>query len=106
MSLELKDVIAFIEPLIRIGVQVTINYCHQTDEIWIDLNTGAKSHCHLYFEGHTIIAYRRYDRVDLVESLDHLVKMVHECAHRRSFFDTYWLKVFEEFGLDDPRGVL
>lgn len=71
--------------------------------VTVDLNTQAKSHCILRVINGEILAYRRYDRVDKVTSLDDLMEIIRGCAHGKSYFSGDWLKVFRDLELEDPR---
>lgn len=76
------------------------------DDVYtIDLNTRAKSQCIIKIEDGKFVAYRRYGKQDEFTNFDELIEIVHECAHGRSYFDSGWLAVFQEFQMENPCGV-
>ena len=89
-----------IEEPLKFGCLVEMT---MVDNIYnFNLSTGAKSSCILKLEHDKIVAYRRYDRVDVVEDYNSLLWLVHDCAHGRDFFSSDWLAVFEANGIDNP----
>lgn len=72
----------------------------------IDLNTDAKSECCLKIQHKKVYAHRRYSRIDVVHSFEHLLDLVHDCAHNRGYFHAGWLRVFEAHDMCDPRITL
>ena len=61
---------------------------------------------HLSVHEAGLLAYRRYNRVDPVHSFEDVLELVHGCAHGRSFFNSYWLKVLSKFEMSNPTGSL
>jgi hypothetical protein len=98
------DILELLKPALELGC--SFEWSHDNGVIVIDLNTGAKSGCKLKIDGDAVMAYRRYDRIDAVTSFDDVLRLVHECAHGRSYFDEGWLRVFDFYAMDDPRGPL
>ncbi len=60
---------------------------------FVDLNTMGKSYCHLRLEDGVVVAYRRYDQKDVVETYEELLDLVYDCVHGRSFFNKVWLDI-------------
>lgn len=104
----MKRLIEFMEmitPALDAGVRVSV-YKDSEGRITIDLDTRGKSFCIVKIEDDEFVAYRRYDRVDTVRDFSHLVTLVHDCCHRRGFFNDAWIPVFRDEFLEDPRGNL
>lgn len=68
---------------------------------YIDLNTGMKSHCHLYYEDGIYIAKMRYDDEKVIETFFDLYMAVKECEHGREFMSSSIEKLYNHgFGVD------
>lgn len=89
------DILEIIKRVIKGGVEVTLSW--SDDSLWVNLNTQAKSHCHLECkENGDIIAHRRYGRVDKVQDFTHLCQMVADCRHGRTYFSSDWMNLLKE----------
>ena len=97
------DFFKTIEQLTDLGINMNL-YLSSDHIFCADLNTQGKSPCVLQREGDKIIAYRRYNRVDEVKDLEHIIELVHGCAHGRSYFSPEWLKIFKDRGYTNPLG--
>jgi len=106
MKMENKlDILEIIKRVIKGGVDITLSW--RDNCMWVDLNTGAKSHCHLECkENGDIIAHRRYDRIDKVENFTHLCQMVADCRHGRTYFNGYWADILDEEGVILEEGYI
>lgn len=102
ISLVYSELLYLVGPALNVGGTFELTLTDGKPSL--DLNTQAKSECILKAEGDGIVAYRRYGRRDVVRDFDHLLNIVWECGHGRSYFSSVWLQVFEDFGLEDPRG--
>ena len=83
--------------------------------IYLDLNTGMKSHLHLYYEGEsytnagTYIARMRYDEEQVVNDLSDVLYCIKSCKHGRDFMHQGWeVPLNEGFGefSDEPLDFL
>ena len=101
-SVELSVLLALLKPALDRGCRFEL--FSDAGILTIDLNTGAKSGCQLKLEPGGVKAYRRYDRVDTVETFEDVMWVVHGCAHGRDFFSQEWLDIFKDNGISDPRG--
>lgn len=95
----------YVQQLMELGIRMDL-FIDANHIFCADLNTQGKSSCVLQLEGDKIKAYRRYNRVDEVRDLDHIIELVYDCAHGRSYFSEEWLKVFKDKDLGDPRGPM
>lgn len=71
-----------------------------------NLNTGAKSYCHLANIDGQVKALMRYGKVETITSFEDVLLAVHSCGHGRSFFDQKWEALLLERGYTSPRGSL
>jgi hypothetical protein len=89
------DILEIIKRVIKGGVEVRLSW--RENCMWVDLNTGAKSGCHLECkENGDIIAHRRYDRIDKVTDFNHLCELVADCRHGRTYFSSDWANILKE----------
>jgi len=95
----MDQLIKFIEPLLDRRCNFIIYKEGNTP--CIDLNTMAKSECILKKENEALYAYRRYNKIDRISTLGDLIDIVYECHCGRSYFNTMWTSIFEEYGLGD-----
>jgi hypothetical protein len=100
----MKELFELLEEPLREGLYVTIYY--QNGNLWADLNTQAKSQCILECREDGIYAHRRYDRVDKVKNYEHLLQLIVECGHGRSFFSADWWNILEKHNLKPDVGSL
>ena len=100
----LLDLIEMLEPALDHGCKFDISK-DGSGVVCIDLNTMAKSGCDLRIEDGKIFAYRRYHRIDEVNSFSDILSFVHDCAHGRDYFNESWVDVFKANGMSDPRGI-
>ncbi len=100
----LSDLIKMLNPALDAGCNFEISKDGK-GVVCIDLNTMAKSGCDLRIEDGKIIAYRRYNRIDEVETFGDILSIVHDCAHGRDYFNESWIDVFKDNGMSDPRGI-
>jgi hypothetical protein len=91
------------EPMLH-GCEITLSL--NNGILWADLQTQAKSHCYLECSRDGIFAHRRYGRKDKVEDFRHLLDLVHDCGHGRSFFSSKWCALFRANGMESPCGPL
>lgn len=75
-----------------------------SEQVYYDLNTGMKSHAHMYiFEDHIVI-HRRYGETSTIE-LDQsfeeiwsdIISAIEKCAHGREYVSYGWARLLEEF---------
>jgi len=92
----------FIE-ILKAGIPVSIIY--KNDGIWYDLNTGAKSHLHIYpvdggDRGEYIID-TRYDEPHAVHihQIQDVVWLVRHCMYGRDYANEGWIKLMLEHGV-------
>ena len=90
----------FIQEFITKGGHITIAV--DCDKVpYLDLNTGMKSHLHLYYEEVTgYIAKARYDTAYCIETFYDLHKAILECDCGRSFISGSIEKIYKE-GFDN-----
>jgi hypothetical protein len=99
-----KDLLTLLkEPLSR-GCVFSLET--EGDFFVVGLNTEAKSECILKCKEDGIYAHRRYDRVDKVDSYEHLLELIYECRHGRSFFSKEWFSILKDHGYKFPTGWL
>lgn len=99
----LNDALQLVKPALDKGIELEIK--SQDGIICIDMNTRAKSECVLKLEDCGIVAHRRYDRVDPVESFEQLMLLIRDCSHGRDSFNVDWLELMDEYGIERPRGL-
>ena len=105
MNKALQTALTLLDEPLNKGCRISIY--KDNDKLMLDLDTGAKSHCHLELqESGKIIAHRRYDRVDEVGDYQHLLDLVWSCGHGRSYFNYAWVGVLEANGFNSPVGIL
>ena len=103
-----NKVIESLEFLTRAGIDVTIKYNQEKKTWYADLNTGAKSHMHLYDDGgRNIIIEKRYNEKDefyyefddqIEDILDFYCYNFVSCIKGRSFGNENWVAFVKERG--------
>lgn len=104
MKTEFCNLLNLLLPAFDAGCYITI-YTEQGIPC-ADLNLEAKSECILKSIEGEIMAFRRYDRVDKVETFIDLLSLVHDCACGRSYFSKQWHDLLLANGFDSPCGDL
>ena len=79
MNIYDKLPIKFIKWATQHGMQLTLW------EDYIDLNTGMKSHLHLYYGGGKYLAKMRYGTVDIISEFSDLYWAIRRCEHGKGF---------------------
>lgn len=86
----------FIEELVKKGIEVTIGFSDKYG-IYFDMNTGAKSHCHLVYNDKNILtAYMRYGEDETIRDLYDLYWCVKGCMYGRDYINSAWAKILVE----------
>ena len=89
-----------IDKLVRNGIVMEISYNKDLDTIVYDLNTGMKSHCHLYEKDGFIEASMRYDKKVVIKNYEDLIYEVLGCLHGRTYLSLNWYDLFKKEGYD------
>jgi len=64
--------------------------------VYLNLNTGMKSHCWLYFEDGSYVCRMRYDEVQEVKTLSDILYCIKNCKHRKDFMHSVWADIIED----------
>lgn len=90
-----------LENLINAGGEISIKKDFLGD-VFLDLNTGMKSHMYLYYEDGEWIARMRYDYSEPVQSWEEILDLAKECLHGRKYMHAAWkiLLTQDGFNLD------
>lgn len=86
--------------ILKAGVPVSIIY--QNDEIWYDLNTGAKSHLHIQpLDNGKYAINTRYDGLQVVSihNTDDVVRLVRHCMCGRDYANDGWINLMLKHGV-------
>lgn len=92
-----------IDIIVKAGVQISLSYDTKEHKTYLDLNTGTKSHLHLYLNSDNTVTFKmRYNTVEtinldhyadeneLVEAIAYLVK---SCMHGRDYINFSWAEL-------------
>lgn len=82
-----------------------VELCMDSSErIYIDLQTGMKSHAHMYvYDSHLLISkrYGETTEIDLDQSFDQIwsdiISCIESCAHGREYVAYGWARHLEDF---------
>ena len=74
-----------IELMLKEGLIFSIS--QNTDGIYLDLNTGMKSHAYLYYEDTGYILRMRYGAKCVVETLGDIAYWIRDCMQGRDFMN-------------------
>ena len=79
--------------LVKAGIEITLR-CEDTRIIY-DLNTGMKSHLHIYWcdQDQAIKCRGRYYHLSTVDTWDSLLREVKYCMHGRDFANLNWISL-------------
>jgi len=66
--------------------------------VYLDLNTGMKSHAHLYYENSKYVLHMRYASSPKVETLYDLGYWICSCLCGRDFMNSAWASVVDNKG--------
>lgn len=85
------------------GIQITLrkNFSLSTENVRMiyDLNTGMKSHLHIWYADGKAHYSGRYDTQGTFEDWYELLWVVKGCMYGRNFGDCDWLNLLEQEGL-------
>jgi hypothetical protein len=87
--------INIIREMLTQGHEVTLESLNSENKVYLNLNTGMKSHLHLYYEDNKYIAKLRYDQEFVIEDPSDLYKAIRSAEHDRGFMQdsiTYFYK--------------
>lgn len=88
--------------LVSLGLEVTMCYDRIEDKPYFNLNTGAKSNLHLYYDGSFKMRYDRtgnvYKEQNLYDAIDEVYSLFTIAMHGRDFFNLEWVNVGEYLG--------
>lgn len=76
--------------MLKEGLTFSIARGADVDGIYLDLNTGMKSHAHLYYENDKYILRMRYGTEGVVETLGDVAYWIHDCMQGRDFMNGAW----------------
>ena len=79
MNIYDKFPLVFVRWAVEHGMHLELN------KDYIDLCTGMKSHCHLYYENGKYIAKMRYDKEKVIECFNDLHSAVQDCECYKGF---------------------
>lgn len=77
---------------------ITFGTVEYNNNFCIDVNTGMKAHLYFCEVNGELVAYRRYQRVDIFSTFDELVELVSECHHGRNFMSECWHNLLTKRG--------
>lgn len=89
-----------VEKLLKGGIFVEMSYDNQLEVIKYDLNTGMKSHCHLYEKDGVTKADMRYDETAIIEDYEDILSAVVGCLHSRGYLNCNWHTLLSNEGYD------
>lgn len=94
--MELKDILV---ELVKKGLDVSLNFNQVEDIFYIDLNTQAKSHLHLYQDGKLVGRYGS-SSIDLNQNIESIIiDLCYEFNNalcRRTYGNSDWFRLCEE----------
>ena len=94
---------------IMIGHGLTFGIGCDEYGVYLDLNTGMKSHAYLYYENNKYILRMRYEAQEVVETLGDVRWLVTQCKYGRDYMNSAWNIPYKEgFGefSDEPLDYL
>lgn len=92
-------ILELLKDLTKENIWASVHYNEDSDEFFIDLNTHAKSHLHLYENG---VLVKRYDRTEIVFDELILRKLCVEFKDSlcgRDYGNQDWFKLCEKLGI-------
>lgn len=89
MNIYDKFPITFIRWAVNNGMQLELN------KDYIDLNTGMKSQCHLFYEDGKYLAKCRYDTIYTIDTFYDLYSAVRDCEHGKGFMNGGIIELYE-----------
>ncbi len=93
------EIIKLILPAIKHGAELSLGITEDGSPM-VNLNTGAKSHCHLTMgQDGVIIAKMRYGKEEKVESWQDVCFAVSSCRLGRPYFSLDWSELLEKEGI-------
>jgi hypothetical protein len=100
------DVIEAVKELVKMGLNVQIDYDKEKDMLYYDLNTGAKSHLYLYEDWSLAGRYDYSSSVeDWVENSGDLSNVLRalfyefkNCLHGREYYNSQWMEIGVKLG--------
>lgn len=94
---------ALIEIMLKEGLTFSIS--QNTCGVYLDLNTGMKSHAHLYYEEDKYILRMRYENEATVETLGDIAYWIRDCMQGRDFMNGAWASVVDNKGFGESDEV-
>lgn len=89
-----------IENLIKEGIEVTIKYDKEKSQVYYDLNTGMKSHLHIWYDrSNDSCVYEGRYSVGMVADYEHLLWCAKNCLHGRDFMNLSWCELLQKEGI-------
>ena len=101
------EIIDLFVELRRKGVLTTIDYNSQNNSVYLDLETGAKSHIYLYPDGKILGRYNYESKVDMNQPVNDLIKDL--CVefltslHGRGYYQAAWRDLCLNYNLQFPQ---
>lgn len=81
------------------GVSVTLETNVSTGELFYNMNTGAKSHMHIFVRDEKVIAEMRYGDKEEINDFDDLLYAVKRCMHGRDYMNSEWVSILINEGV-------
>jgi hypothetical protein len=87
---------AMLEQVLEAGVEVTLFL--NKGVVYYNLNTGAKSHMHLFEVDGKYYVDMRYDEIHEVSDFEQLVSLCAHAMHGQTYVSNAWRKVLTDRG--------
>jgi len=98
--------VLLINLMVQRGLMFSIQKDYTTNEAYLDMNTGMKSHAHLYYTNGEFKMRMRYGEEHKIETLGCVVYAVKSCLHGRDFMNSAWGEILDEHGLGEDDNAL
>lgn len=89
-----------IESLVKENIEITIKYDEENLQVYYDLNTGMKSHLHVWYnQSNASCVYHGRYATGLVADYEHLLWCVKSCLSGRDFMNSYWCELLQKHNM-------
>lgn len=99
-----------VKELIRMGLTgIKFEYDKTSDLFYYDLNTGAKSHLHLFEDWHVEGRYNYSNQIEIEEwaTMEHILTRLFwefkDCIHGRDYYNTDWMEIGVKLGCAEKK---
>lgn len=75
---------------------VNVTLCRDSEQWYIDFNTGMKSHLYLYYSNNQYIAKCRYGVEKVIETFEDFHGVLVDCEYDRGFMNADWTTIYQE----------